>query len=78
MLDLKELEKQRKEYQDILDNMKKIEGEEKGILAEKERIDKIIIDSGYKSIEELKVALNDMEVRITELKEKVTEKCKIQ
>ena len=77
MLDLKELEKKRKEYQEVLDNMKKIEGEEKGVLAEKDRIDKMIAEAGFKSIDEVKKELGEIESKLTALQETITEKCKV-
>ena len=73
-LDLKQLEVQRKQYKDSLDNLKKLEGEEKGILAEKERIDKMIVEAGYESAEAVKEAIAKMEIEIKELTEKINAK----
>ena len=73
-LDLKQLEVQRKQYKDSLDNLKKLEGEEKGILAEKDRIDKMIVEAGYESAEAVKEAIAKMEIEIRELTEKINSK----
>ena len=73
-LDLKQLEVQRKQYKDSLDNLKKLEGEEKGILAEKDRIDKMIVEAGYESTEAVKEAISKMEIEIKELTEKINSK----
>lgn len=74
MLDLKQLEVQRKKYKDDLDNLKKLEGEEKGILSEKERIDKMIKDAGYEDTTAVKEAIVKMETEIKELTEKINTK----
>ena len=73
-LDLKQLEIQRKKYKDDLDNLKKLEGEEKGILAEKDRIDKMIVDAGYSDAPAVKEAITKMETEITELTAKINTK----
>jgi protein-tyrosine-phosphatase len=74
MLDLKQLEEQRKKYREDLDNLTKLQGEEKQILAEKERIEKMISDAGYKSSEDVKKAVENIEKEIQELTEKIKSK----
>ena len=71
MIDLKDLESQRKKYKELLDGLKKLEGEEKGILEEKERINKLTQELGYDSIMSVKRAIDDFETEIKTLTEKI-------
>lgn len=74
MMNLKDLEIERKRYTDLANSITKLEGEKKALESEKTKIEQSIKDAGFKDIEDVRQRKQVLEARITELRSKIQSK----